>query len=184
VGLYAPLSELGEVREEGLGTAIELGRKRSTLAFGLAGEVGSGSLGFRANLAYATSSDVPIGGVGCETCSARSTLLVATAGASLRPIPRLIGLQPYLLVGGGIKRYGFDREQFEEEGFGGVLDDHAKAALQLGVGADFALGGLGLFSELNAYLSGVDPAAEGSGFESDSRFQTDLLLSVGLRLGG
>lgn len=186
IGVYVPISDLGELSGGGLDGAVELGRTRSTVAVGLAGEVGSRerTFGLRAGLMYGTSAEVPIGGVGCTSCSARSTLLVAAAALAVRPIPRLIAVQPYLLLGGGIKRYDFDTRNFREEGLGSVLDDQTHGAVQVGLGADFGLGQLSLFSELNAYFSRVDPVADDSEFQSESDLQTDLTLSVGLSFGG
>lgn len=186
VGLYAPTSDLGEVTGDGFEGVVDFGKTKSTLAFGLAGEVGSqgGGLGLRANLGYATASDVPVSWAGCETCSARSTMFVGTAAASLRPIPRIVGLQPYFLLGAGIKRYAFDREDFEEEGFDGLLNDQTKGTLQLGLGADFSLGGIGLFAELSDYISRVEPASDQSGLSFDSDLQNDLMFTVGVVLGG
>jgi hypothetical protein len=184
IGLYAPVSDFGEVRESGVGGAVEFGKAESTLALGLAAEFGSGegALAFRANLVYGTQSDVPIDGVGCETCSARSTLLVATGGVVLRPLPTLVVVRPYLLAGAGIKRFDFDRDSFEDEGFSGVLGDGSDATLQLGLGTDLVLGGLSLFVEGNAYLSRYDPGG-GAAFDSDSDVRTDMVLSAGVSLG-
>ena len=137
VGLYVPVSDLGEVTGGGLDGTIELGRTKSTVALGLAGELGSRQrpLGLRLGTTYGTNSEVPIGGVGCTTCSARTSLLVVDLAVTLRPIPRLIVVQPYLLLGGGVRRYDFELRNFSEEGLSGVLRDQTHGQLHLGLGA-------------------------------------------------
>lgn len=184
VGLYVPVTDIGRVQKAGLQEVVDFGRAQSTLAFGLIGELGDGEgSALRLNLAYATASDIPVSGVGCETCSARSTLLIATAAAVIRPIPEIVALRPYLLVGVGIKRYNFDPKNFEEEGFGGVLGDQTKPTVQLGLGTDVDVLGLGLFTEVSAYLNNIDPIDESVGI-SDSNIQADFVWTAGIALGG
>jgi hypothetical protein len=178
VGMYMPVSELGQV--EGVAGLVELGKAESTLAYGVAVEFGP----VRANLAYAGDSDVPIDGVGCETCSARTTMLVGTAALAIRPIPEIAFFQPYLLAGGGLKRYNFDPENFDEEGLDGILDDQNQFAGQLGIGLDLSFGGLGLFTELNDYISKVELAPDDEDFDWDSDLQHDMIWSLGIALGG
>lgn len=184
VGLYVPVSDIGQIQHANVEGVVEFGRAQSTLAFGLAGEFGSDEgASARLNLGYATASDIPIGGVGCETCSARNTLLLATLTIVLRPIPEVIGIQPYALLGGGIKRYNFDLKNFQEDGLGGALADQTQGAAQLGVGTDVNLLGLGLFTEVNAYFNGIDPIKEAAGISS-SKLQADFVFSAGVALGG
>ena len=178
VGMYVPVSELGQV--EGIAGGIELGKAESTLAYGVAVEFGS----IRANLAYAGDSDIPIDGVGCETCSARTTMLVGTAALAIRPIPEILFFQPYLLAGGGLKRYNFDPENFGEEGLDGILDDQNQFTGQVGLGLTLSLGGLGLFTELNDYISKVELAPDDEDFDWDSDLQHDMIWSLGIALGG
>jgi hypothetical protein len=178
VGMYVPVSELGQV--EGVAGGVELGKAESTLAYGVAVEFGS----IRANLAYAGNSDIPVDGVGCETCSARSTMLAGTVALAIRPIPQVLFFQPYLLAGGGLKRYNFDPENFDEEGLDGILDDQNQFAGQVGLGLDFSLGGLGLFTELNDYISKVELAPDDQDFDWDSDLQHDMIWSLGISLGG
>jgi hypothetical protein len=179
VGLYAPLTDLTAVTDGGE-NLFEAGKKSSTLGLGLGLEIGS----LRAQVSYATASDVPIGGVGCETCDARSTLLTATAGFVFRPIPQILFLQPYLLLGAGVKRYDFDPGQLTDDGdWSSVLEDQTRFAGQLGAGFAFDLLGLEPQVELVAYLSQFEPGEGPEGTE-ESDFQTDLFLMVALPLGG
>jgi len=178
LGMYVPVSELGQV--EGVAGGVELGKAESTLAYGVALELGS----FRANLGYASAADIPISGVGCETCAARSTMLVGTLALALRPIPEIWVFQPYFLAGGGLKRYNFDPENFDEEGLDGILDDQNQWTGEVGIGLDLSLGGLGLFTELNDYISKVELAPDDEDFDWDSDLQHDMIFSVGISLGG
>ena len=178
-GLYSPLSDLTEIRDNDGETVIEAGRKASTLALGLGAEVHA----FRLQLHYATSSDVPFSGVGCESCELRSTLLTATAGILLRPFPDLVIIEPHFLIGGGVKRYGFDRDDLEDESWGEVLRNQTQPTLHLAVGSTVHLGILHPQVELGAYLSRVDGVSN-SNFSSDDDFQTDLFLTVAIPIFG
>ncbi len=186
-GLYSPLSDLLEVRDEEGMPVLEAGRKSSTLAVGLAAELGSpeASWGGRIQLGYATASDVPIEGVGCEDCELRSTLLTATAGVILRPFPELLILRPHLLVGGGVKRYGFDRDDLEAEGWDQVLRNQTQPAIHLAAGGALRLGIVTPRFEIGAMISRIDGVGEGaSGLSSSDDLQTDLFLMVAIPLMG
>lgn len=185
VGLYAPLSELTQVRDGGA-SVFEAGKKSSTLALGLGLEVGgsTGGTSLRGHIGYATESEVPIGGLECETCGARMSLLTATVGAVLRPFPTLAILEPYLVVGGGVKRYDFDPGSLgEAESWSSVLRDQTRFSGQLGAGVDFSLLGLRPQLELSAHLSRFEPGEAPEGSE-ESDFQTDLFLMLAIPLGG
>jgi len=172
-GLYAPVSDLGEVDT---GSEIwDLGKRESSLAYGLGLELGSrDGISVRLTGIYGSESEVPIDGVGCtgEACTLRSTVLTGTATLVLRPIPQLAVVQPYLVLGGGLKRYDFD---FENEGFGDLFGDESEATGQLGLGLDWDFGGLGMQFEVSDYFSG-------SVF-SEGDTQHDFILTIGLVLG-
>ncbi|MEX1257656.1 MAG: hypothetical protein WEG36_08565 [Gemmatimonadota bacterium] len=179
VGLYTPLTDLTEVTDGGE-NLFEAGKKSSTVGLGLALELGS----LRAQVNYATASDVPISGVGCESCDARSTLLTATVGLVLHPLPRILFFRPNLLVGAGVKRYDFDPGQLTDDGdWSSVLEDQTRFAGQLGVGLEFDLLGLEPQLELSAYLSRFEPGEGPEGAE-ESDLQTDLFLMLAIPLGG
>ena len=180
-GLYSPLSDLTETRDADGESVIEAGRKASTLALGIGAEIHA----FRLQLNYATSSDVPLSGVGCESCELRSTLLTATAGIVLHPFPDLVILRPHFLVGGGVKRYGFERGDLEDEGWTEVLRNQTQPTLHLAVGSTFHLGVIHPQVELGAYLSRIDGISNGSSdFTSDDDIQTDLFLTVAIPIFG
>ncbi|TVP55955.1 MAG: hypothetical protein EA351_09055 [Gemmatimonadales bacterium] len=186
VGVYSPLSDLLDVRDEEGMPLFEAGRKNSTLALGLAAELGSpaASWGARVQLGYATASEVPVEGVGCEDCELRSTLLTATAGVILRPFPELLILRPHLLLGGGVKRYGFDRDDLEAEGWDQVLRDQTQPTLHLAAGGALRLGIVTPRFEIGALISRIDGVGDESGLSSSDDLQTDLFLMVSIPLVG
>jgi hypothetical protein len=110
-------------------------------------------------------------------CDARSTVTSATATLVVRPLPEIAFLQPFVLLGGGVKRYDFTREDLEDEGLRRVLTDTNDATAHLGLGVQIALGGFTALVELQDLVSNF--SAEGV----DSRFQHDLFLTLGLALG-
>lgn len=187
VGLYAPLSDMTELRNAEGETVIEAGRRSSTLAFGLGAELGGSDrpIGLRLQLGYATNSDVPVSGVGCENCELRSSLLTATAGLVFRPFPELLVLRPHFVVGGGLKRYDFDREDLEDEGWDEVLRDQTHPALHLAAGTSLNLGLIRPDIELGAVISKLDGVSDGfEGLSSSDDLQTDLFLMIAIPLLG
>ncbi|MEZ4417106.1 MAG: hypothetical protein R3E10_15240 [Gemmatimonadota bacterium] len=173
IGLYVPATSFGAVTADGVDGAVELGKKESTRAYGLGLEWGGGGfLGLRTNLAYATSSDVPISGVGCTVCSSRSTMLAATAGLVVRPL-RLLFIEPYLIGGMGLKRYDFSRADFGEI----LVDDRNVRAWHLGVGGELDLGPLSGVVEISDYISDRDSQVPGHRLH-------DFIVSVGIGIGG
>lgn len=177
VGLYAPVSDLG--RASSTAGAVEIGERESTLGFGLALELGArNTVSFRLNGAYGTESEVPLDGTGCTDCTARGTVAALTGAVVLRPIPNLIVVQPYLQAGGGLKRFNFDEEAAQAEGWDAFLSDQNELTGQLGVGVELNLLGFRTLIELSDFVSGFD--TEGGEGET----QHDFFLTVGIALGG
>jgi len=173
VGLFAPGSDLGEVDTGG--EIWDVGKRESSLAYGLGVEVGSrDGLSLRITGMYGSESEVPIGGVGCvgDACRLRSTVITGTAALILRPLPPLAVVQPYFVLGGGLKRHDFD---FETESYQDLIDDKSQATGQLGLGLDWNFGSVGMQFEVNDFLSG-------SVF-GDGEAQHDFILTLGLVLG-
>ncbi len=174
VGLYASVSDLGTVDSaDGIRT---VGEQESSLALGLTLDFASdNTIGFRLTGLYGTDSEVPVGGIGCtgSACDLSSTLLGVSGSIVLRLLPRGSPLRPYLLGGGGIKRYDFEfsTDSQLEDAFG----DESKATGVLGAGFDWNLGILKGNLELTDYISG-------SILEDGDR-QHDFFLTVGLILG-
>jgi hypothetical protein len=156
--------------------ALDVGEHETSLALGLTLELASAkSVGFRITGLYGTDSEVPVGGVGCtgNECDLRTTLLVASASAVLKPIPADSPIRPYLVAGGGMKRYDFKFDsgsQLED-----ALDDETQVSGVVGLGFDWNLGILKGNLELTDYISGsvLDQGDQ----------QHDFFLTVGLILG-
>ncbi len=172
VGLYVPANSFGEVSDGGFDGAVELGKKESTRAYGLGLEWGGGGfVGLRGNLAFATSSNVPIRGVGCAVCSSRSTMLALTGGLVVRPF-RLLFIEPYLIGGLGVKRYDFSTSDIGDA----FLDDQNVRTYQLGVGGELDLGPLSGIVEISDFVSD-------RGAQLPVGRQHDFIVSVGIGIG-
>lgn len=174
VGLYASVSDLGTVdTPDGVQT---LGEQGTSLAYGLTLDISSAKvIGYRITALYGSDSEVPVDGIGCTggACDLRSTLLGVSAGIVLRPIPVSSPFRPYILAGGGIKRYDFDFEA--ESPLKDAFGDESVATAVLGLGFDWNLGILKGNLELADYISGS--------FLKDGDRQHDFFLTVGLILG-
>lgn len=177
-----PLSDLGRV---GSGSdAVEIADRESTLGLGLAVEFGARRpWSFRVNGVYGTESDVPVGGVGCPDCEARSTVAALTGSVAFRPLPSLIVAQPYLQAGAGLKRYDFDEEDLRAEGLDAFLSDQNELTGQLGVGLEVnVLGFARLLFEISDLISGFDLGDDQTTAEEET--QHDFFITVGIAIGG
>jgi hypothetical protein len=190
VGLYAPVADLGEIRDNAGQTLVELGRRESTLALGVELEWGrsESSLGVRGGVAHATRSEIPIQGVGCADCSARSSLTAVGAALVVRPFPQMALVRPLLLAGGGVLYHDFDDRQLREENWTDVLVNQSQPYLHLGMGTHLFLGPLTPQIEFSARVSGFDPgggppSVNPPQFMTSGDRQTNLFLTVGIPLG-
>lgn len=168
IGLYVPLTDLGELSD---GTEVAMD---NSLAIGLGAELQLAALpfGIRANLDYATSSSVNFESGSLEE-SADATLLAVAADLVFRPLPRVVVLQPYLFVGGGLKQYDIEIQSAEVESF----RDESDPTVHLGGGLDLGLGPLALNAEVGDYISWAE-------FTDDSsEMQHDLFVTVGFSIG-
>lgn len=154
--------------------AVELGKRESSLAYGLALEIGPVRLsGLRS-----TESEIPIEGLGCsDTGCARSTVSAATLALVVRPLPALGAVTPFVVLGGGMKRYDFTRQELENEGVEGILTDADDVTGHLGFGLDFGRGGFRGRLEAQDLVSYFD--AEGI----EPEFQHDLFITIAFVLG-
>lgn len=176
VGVYVPVTDLGEVTGDGFDGAYDFGKKESTRAYGLGVEIGGGGfVGLRGTAAYATSSEIPFSGVGCSTCQGRSSMMALTGGVVLRPF-RLLLVDTYFLGGIGVKRYDFSASDVDEL-VSGSLDNRYERAYQLGIGAELNLGFLSGLVEVADYIS------TGQLLDGTTDRQHDFVVSVGLGLG-
>jgi hypothetical protein len=163
IGAYVPLSDLGELS----GERISLD---NSLAFGLAFELDLPVLPFnlRANLDYASDAAISDGGV--DQDAGRTTVLAVAADAVFRS-RRAVLVQPYLVLGAGLRQYAFDAA--DTAGF----RDASDPALHLGGGLDLGFRSFSLNAEVGDYISRFE--LEGD----DARIQHDLFLTVGFSVG-
>lgn len=167
VGLYVPLTDLGDAGGT-LGTVVS--EQSGNLAFGLGAELNLGVLpvGLRANIDYATGSEVTPEGIGE---SVQRNVFMLAGDVIFRPMPTLILIQPYLFAGGGVRQYNFDTDDIA------ALEDASDPMVHLGGGLDVTFGPLALNAELGDYISWFE-IREGA----DSEVQHDLFVTVGIVL--
>lgn len=163
IGLYVPLSDLGEAA----GQTVALD---NSLALGLGLELGVPILPFnvRANLDYA--SDVAVTYEGLDEEAARTTVLAVVADAVFR-LPRMVLLEPYLFAGGGLKQYDFDTDDASS------FSDSSDPTLHLGGGLDLGFRSFTLNAELGDYVSWFELQ------DGDSQVQHDVFLMIGFSVG-
>lgn len=171
VGLYVPLSDLGELQSTAGAIAAE---KSGSLTVGLGVELDLALLpvGLRANVDYVPGSDISAEGV--TDNAGATTMLAVSADAVLRPLPRIIILQPYLFAGGGLRQYSFDVSDPNVD----TLEDASDPTVHLGGGLDLKLGPLNLNAEIADYISWYE-SQQGV----DAEMQHDMLVSIGLIFG-
>ena len=165
-GAYIPTGNFQEL----LDNAGELWEvERSTeLAVGLNVQLGS----LRGSLAYITGAEMTREGVTGTENLGDGSLLAGALDLVVRPIPRILGFQAYVLGGIGFKResYSYDRDGFQDP----FPSDERKGTAHFGVGADFMLGRIGVVAEVTDFLSRS---------ETGNWDQHDAFAMVGLRIG-
>lgn len=162
-GAYTQASSFQELR--GNAESIRVKRK-SDLALGAA--VGLGPL--RGSVAYVTGATLSQKGVTGGDEIGEGKMLTGAVDAVVRPIPRIAGLQPYLLGGIGLKQADYN---FDDARFSGFDTSESDAAFHLGVGADWMFGPVGVMAEISDFISGGD---------GDASTQHDAYGLVGLRV--
>ena len=159
-GLYTPLGDL----QEGSGTTTKL---KSGLALGASLELDLPILiGIRATLDAALDRDVETGG----QSNLQADVVNIVGDIVLRPLPRLVVLQPYLLAGAGVKKYTF-RDEFDNSTSTSDFTGH------IGAGLDLKVGPLGIIGEVGDYISSYEAGA------GNSKLQHDVFLMAGFRIG-
>lgn len=179
LGFFTPLASMGTAETEG-GETLTLGERERGFAYGLSVQFGGAvPAGVRGTVLFGTGSDVPVDGPGCEQgCTLDNNLRLITGALVIRPLPSLILLRPYLLAGGGWKRFGFDEAELAELGLQGAVSDQTRTAWQVGVGLELSVGLSAIVVELNDFISGFEVEEE----RGEGKTQHDLFLTVGLRL--
>jgi hypothetical protein len=159
VGAFHPTSDLNDLR----GARIA---RDNAFALGLNVDVSF----LRASLAYASGARITDDGIGNGDEIGDGSLLALTGDVVLRPIPRLIVLQPYLIGGAGLKRESYS---FDDDGLGDLLpEDATDFAWHVGLGADLMLGNFGLVAEVSDFITSGD---------DDTFGRHDTFAMVGLR---
>lgn len=163
VGVYIPASDLYQLRDEAQLITVD---KEGTFAFGVNVEAGI----LRGSLAYASGAQLNERGVQNQDNIGDGKLLAVAADLVLRPIPRLIIVQPYLIAGAGLRREDYD---YDNDGIGNALPgDQSDFALHAGLGLDVSLGSLGLVAEITDFITQN---------EEDEWDQHDAFAFVGLK---
>lgn len=177
IGLYQPLSSLGEVPQATSDAVAEL---TGGMALGLGLEIDMPLLpvGVRLNMDYATGTHVEYTEDGLLTESdAETTLLAVVADLMFRPFPRLPLAQPYLFAGAGLKQYDFEPTDADPIG---TFEDTSDFTAHLGGGLEIGFGPLMLNAEAGDYISWWE---DQSGSTEGSEIQHDLFLTVGIAVG-
>lgn len=179
IGVYSAVEDPGSVR--GVSGLYDIGRYESTFAFGGAVEfAGDRSLGFRLGALYASEAETAVTGLGCSTgCPAGVDLLSFTGALVVRPLQDVLFVEPYLVAGGGLKRFDFEPNDFGD-GVGQIFSDDSEWAGILGVGATVDLGGLAVNLEVADHFHWSDLGIP----ESESRRMDDFFFTLGFVLGG
>jgi hypothetical protein len=163
-GVYIPASDLYQLRDDASSLTVD---KEGTFALGLNVEFGM----LRGTLAYASGAQINDRGTVTGQDNIGEGKLLAVAGdIVLRPIPRLIIVQPYLLLGGGLRQENYS---YEEGTAGAFPEDQSDFALHAGVGADIMLGRFGVVAEFSDFITKDD---------EDKWKQHDAFATVGLKI--
>lgn len=135
------------------------------LVVGLNAELGP----LRGSVAYAPDARQRRG---FDGATAGGSVLAAAADLVIRPIPRLLVLQPYLLGGLGYKRRTFPDGL--AAAYPALADDRHDLAFHLGVGTDLMFGRrVGLAVEVTDFITSGDV---------DELGRHDVFAAVGLRV--
>ena len=181
VGFYTAAADL-DAAAAAAGEVVD--DRGGSLAFGLALDFGVAlsPVSFRAGFDYVSGSEFTYADTtGADLqASGEQTMLAIAGDVVLRPLPRLVVVQPYLLAGAGVKRYDFafsdvDAGSDVEEVF---PDSQTDFTLHAGVGLDLGIGPIALVAEVSDYISWYESeGAEGS------EMQNDIFAMAGIRIG-
>ena len=180
VGFYTPATDL-QAAADAAGEIVD--DRGGSLALGLALDIGAAlsPLNVRVGFDYVTASEFTYAdttGADLEA-NGEQTMLAIAGDVILRPIPKLLIVQPYLLAGAGVKRYDFS---FADAAEGSDVEEafpesQTDFTVHAGLGVDLGLGPVALVAELSDYVSWYE--AEGG----ESEMQHDLFIMAGLRVG-
>jgi hypothetical protein len=165
LGIYIPASDVYQLRDNA--QQIFSVEKEGTLALGLNVQLGM----LRGSIAYASGAQLNERGVQNREAVGEGKLLTVAGDVVLRPIPRLIIVQPYLIAGAGLRREDYS---YADDGVSNALpSDQSDFGLHAGIGADVMLGKIGLVAEFTDFITKD---------EADDWAQHDAFAFVGLKL--
>jgi serine/threonine protein kinase len=125
------------------------------------------------NVEFVPTTDVTATGLSAQD-DLKADVLALVADVVYRPLPRIVLVQPYVMAGGGLKRYNFrDNTGNLEDVLPGSSSDFT---VHLGAGLDVGLGPIRLVGEVADYISWFR-------LEGDRNVQNDLFFMVGFRVG-
>jgi opacity protein-like surface antigen len=173
VGVYSQANSVDQLRAQADTLSI---KRQSALALGANIEIGflRGSLNYVSGATVKQSGGTTLPGTSGDIGTGR--ILMGAADLVLRPIPRIIVLQPYGIAGIGFKKFDYDTHQNVSSAIGSVKNN-STASFHAGIGADLMFGGVGLVAEITDYISQGE--ADTSGHRD---LQHDAFGLVGLRL--
>jgi opacity protein-like surface antigen len=167
IGVYVPASDVYRLRDNT--EQVFTVDKEGTFAMGVNVELGM----FRGTVSYASGAQLNERGLQNNENIGEGKLLAVAGDVVLRPIPRILFLQPYLLAGAGLRREDYS---FEDDGVGNALPkDQSDFALHAGIGADLMFGRFGVVAEFTDFIT----KSEGDDWTPG---QHDGFVSVGLKL--
>lgn len=147
IGVYVPGDDFESLRAGADSIRVD---NEGTLALGLNIDLGI----LRGSVAYASSAKLNRRGVLGQDQIGEGKVLAVAGDLVLRPIPRLLILQPYLLAGAGLRRADYD---YEDDGLSDAFPKNdSDFALHAGVGADLTLGPIGISAEITDFISKSD----------------------------
>ena len=162
IGFYIPGNSVDSIRSAAKEVRVN---REGTLALGLNIDLGV----LRGSIAYASAAKLNEK-TSTNTDVGEGKLIAAAADLVLRPIPRLIVIQPYVLAGAGVRRANYS---YDTNGFDAFPKNDTDFALHAGVGADIMLGPIGVSAEITDFISKD---------ASDKWKQHDAFGFAGLRL--
>lgn len=144
VGMYIPASDLYQLRDDATQATID---KEGTFALGMNIDFGM----LRGTIAYASGAQINQRGVTNQENIGDGKLLAVAGDVVLRPIPRLLIVQPYVIAGAGFRQENYS---YNDSGISGAMPaDQRDFALHAGLGADISLGRFAVVAEFSDFIT-------------------------------
>src|SRR5688572_12422026 len=144
VGMYIPASDLYALRDGATQATID---KEGTFALGMNIDFGV----LRGTVAYASGAQINQRGVTNQENIGDGKLLAVAGDLVLRPIPRLLIVQPYVIAGAGFRQENYS---YNDSGISGAMPaDQRDFALHAGLGADISLGRFAVVAEFSDFIT-------------------------------